>query len=559
MPLWRGYVLFWIFMKINCSIDSKKNILAQHLLYVSVLILGYVIYVMPIFGWNFEYIPGDLGDSRLNNYFLEHAHKWISSEVQSFWNAQFFYPVENVMSYSDNHLGSFLIYSVFRLLGCDRELSYQLWFLIGIALNYYSIILLLRQYKLNCTAVIFGAFLFAFSAIAVYHMEAHSQLLYRFALPLIWYFHERYRATLNASNVYYMYACLALQFYLSIYIGYFAVLLMFGYYIAEVFSSPNSRRQKLEELMRVEWRGMVFFVVLVFPLLYPYAIASLMYGVKNSKEVVLSMLPRMESYILNPAASPIIGSTYNDVSFAMKNEHFMYFGAFPLGVVGYFTLRICRGGLSNRYLYAICSFWFVFAVTFNSNGYSLYKVILMIPGVDSIRAMARVSLVMLLPISVLVAVYVDQLQLNIKNNISRGVFLLCMVGVFLLENKVAPYHFKKEAAKERVAAVLSILPQHLPGNTVLVYLNPNVGAGDVYLTELDIMLTAQALGVPTLNGYSGRAPQGHRWLANDRDVLESVKLFMSKDEFQVKLAGRKYLIVSIDGSGGLESHWLNQD
>jgi hypothetical protein len=132
----------------------EKNHILEYLIYATVLIAAYYIYLMPIFGDNFQFIPGNLGDSRLNNYFLEHAYRWFIGLEDNFWSAPFFYPAQNVMSYSDNHLGSFLIYAAARLLNFSREDSYQIWFLIGIALNYVSMIILLKYYKFNKLAVV---------------------------------------------------------------------------------------------------------------------------------------------------------------------------------------------------------------------------------------------------------------------------------------------------------------------------------------------------------------------------------------------------------------------
>ena len=42
----------------------------------------------------------DIGDSRLNNYFLEHSYRWITQHPQdsNFWSPQFFYPQLNTMA-----------------------------------------------------------------------------------------------------------------------------------------------------------------------------------------------------------------------------------------------------------------------------------------------------------------------------------------------------------------------------------------------------------------------------------------------------------------------------
>ena len=78
------------------------------------LVLGLCFFTFKIIGFDFSYFPGDLGDGRLNLYFLEHAHKFFTGKISSFWEAPFMYPEPNVTAYSDNLLGSAPIYSFFE-------------------------------------------------------------------------------------------------------------------------------------------------------------------------------------------------------------------------------------------------------------------------------------------------------------------------------------------------------------------------------------------------------------------------------------------------------------
>jgi len=89
-------------------------------------------------------IPGDLGDARFNNYVLEHFHQYVGGGVESFWDAPFMHPEENVIARSDNLLGTAPIYDAFRRLGWDRENAFQLWILVLFALNYWGAFVALR-------------------------------------------------------------------------------------------------------------------------------------------------------------------------------------------------------------------------------------------------------------------------------------------------------------------------------------------------------------------------------------------------------------------------------
>jgi len=108
------------------------------------LFSGLALVTLNIIGINFSYFPGDMGDARLNIYFFEHAYKFFTGNLSSYWNADFMYPENNIISYADNLLGSAPIYALFRLLGFDIYKAFQLWFIVVSALNYISAFYLLK-------------------------------------------------------------------------------------------------------------------------------------------------------------------------------------------------------------------------------------------------------------------------------------------------------------------------------------------------------------------------------------------------------------------------------
>ena len=61
------------------------------------LLLGLYFITLNVVGHKLQYFPGDLGDARLNIYLLEHAHKFFTGQLKSFWNAPFMFPEPNVI------------------------------------------------------------------------------------------------------------------------------------------------------------------------------------------------------------------------------------------------------------------------------------------------------------------------------------------------------------------------------------------------------------------------------------------------------------------------------
>lgn len=524
----------------NGSRQLKSNKAIELFFYIIIFTFFYLYLLMPIFGSRFEFIPGDLGDSRLNNYFLEHAYRWFSGDVHSFWSAPFFFPYEKVIAFSDNHLGSFGFYAAFRLLNFSMETSYQLWFVVGVILNYFSMVILLRFYRLNVVSICFGALVFALSSIAVYKFEAHSQTLYRFAIPLLWLFHEKYLRSHKTRWLLLKYVFLAYQFYISIYTGYFISLLIFGYSISKFIALKE--KPSIASLKK-EFIAIIFFLTLIAPLMLPYIELSLLEGYKNSNDAVLSMLPRVQSYLLNPAANPIFGFSWNDIALPMKHEHFMYLGFLPLVSILYFSFCYKRLVENNKdLLFLLLGFWVVFIITLNFNGFSIYNFMLLIPGIDSIRAVARVGLVMLFPAAVFSAFFLEELIKN-KFKLVKYLFVGFAFFVWVFEAKVSPYHFEKIAAQSRIAQLKSVLPRDISPDTLIAFLNPNAGSDSFFLTELDAMILTQSIGLATINGYSGRAPFGHRWLSSLDDVRVYVTSVQANGNTSFSFANSPLLIL----------------
>jgi len=203
-----------------------RSNLREKSIILAVFAVGFITVIMPYFGFHLQFIPGDLGDARFNNYILEHGYKWLSGKSPSFWSAPFFFPIPNTVAFSDNHLGSLLVYSVMRVLGFGRDTSFQLWILVGITLNFFSMAWVLKKIGSKGLGLACGAFLFAFS-LAYTNQLGHAQLTYRFASPLAWFFFYLFLTDPKPRHLALSLIFCVLQLYCTLYVGYF-LLLFFG-------------------------------------------------------------------------------------------------------------------------------------------------------------------------------------------------------------------------------------------------------------------------------------------------------------------------------------------
>jgi hypothetical protein len=199
----------------------------------------------------------DLGDTRFNNYVLEHSYRWFRGEPNhaDFWSPPMFFPTRNAASYSDLLLSVAPIYGAFRWLGLAADTSFQLWMIAVSGLNFaMAFHLLRRRLGLGPMAACAGAFLFAFGAPRINQL-GHEQLLPQFFSlvtvdALLGLFADD-GAGPGRRGMLWLAAGLGLvaQFYEGFYLGYF-LFLAIGFAAGLALLWPSTRGALLATLRR---------------------------------------------------------------------------------------------------------------------------------------------------------------------------------------------------------------------------------------------------------------------------------------------------------------------
>jgi hypothetical protein len=190
---------------------------------LSALGVGFWAFPLKTIGPGATHLPGDAADNRLNNYVLEHGHRYLRGLESSFWNAPMFYPTAGTTATSDAHLGMLPLYSALRAGGLSPEEAFQGYFLIPFALNFASAAWAIRRLGFGPTAAAVGAYVFSFS-LPLAAQLVHAQLFPRFLVPpalVIGWEHLREPKPWRAWVVV---GCVVAQVYISAYIGYLLVL-----------------------------------------------------------------------------------------------------------------------------------------------------------------------------------------------------------------------------------------------------------------------------------------------------------------------------------------------
>lgn len=485
-------------------------------------------YIVPLQMMHFDlsFIPGDIGDARLNNYFLEHGYKWLTGQVKSFWNAPFFYPTIRTMSLSDNYLGTLPVYALFRFLHFDRETSYQLWFLAVFTLNYFSCVWVLRKLSINALGIAAGAFVFTFSLPVIARL-GHSQLLPRFVIPFAFYFALRYFEKPDIKMLALTCLAVVIQFYCTIYMGYFSVLGLLSLLIAFVLLQDN-RSTTLRDIVWGSYRTVTLRTIIILlslisllPLILPYYKTLLEYGWRSRREIA-QMLPRINSY-LYPAGGSLLWSWLSPMgsSLPVSWEHQIFVGMLPLVafiVMPIFYLRYRAEPLLTKGMIASIAIALLILLTLYY-GPSLYRLTLFLPGLRAIRAVTRIILLMLFPLSVVLGVVLTKLSEN-RGALTRSsaTFILsCIVlfAVVLDQNiKASSYNtYSKVESQNRLKIVERLVQKKGSQSRVFAYM-PDRSSDPPYAIHLDAMLAAQNLNMASVNGYSGIFPDDYDFYYN---------------------------------------------
>lgn len=483
-----------------------------HMFFLLALSSGLICQVMPYIGWEFQYLPGDLGDTRFNLFVLEHGKQFIFGEVKEYWSAGFMHPEPEVITLSDNLLGTVPIYAFFRMVGLDIFTSFQAWAIALAILNFTSAFLLIKYLLKSDMAASIGAFVFAFSLGLAAQMN-HAQMYPRFAIPLtilfllLWFDHKQWKHFLLSITLF------VYQLYCGIYLGFMLLLP----YLTILLVLLWKNRSELKEMFHSTRNRLiygasvtinVFFILVLF---LPYLRRAKTSELFQYSQVSGS-LPTPLSYL---SASPgtLLHSCLENTTthYTAFWDHWIFPGWTTLIGCVVVVLFLLKKSLTARlkihphtvtvvFAGAIC-----FIVFLRLGDYSLYYFMHKLPGFSAMRSLARIINVELLFMGLSVGMVFLLLKQRLTH-FSRLLFFLFFT-VLIIDNYQLPKSVlrnEKVLFEERHKKMLSKL-DHLPARTIVSY-EPAEIIDNIAHIQLDVMLAAQALLLKSVNGYSGSAP-----------------------------------------------------
>ncbi|XQA77659.1 hypothetical protein ACM9W9_18015 [Xanthomonas sacchari] len=492
---------------------SGRDVLAV-LLFVGV---GVLLYQMKASAY-LTSVPGDLIDARFNSVILEHLHQWVLGQTPSLWSPGFFYPAKDVLALGPNHLGSFLPYSAMRLIGLDREQAFTLWFILGGVLNFLCAYIAFRKLGLRASGAGAAAFVFAFS-LPVLAQQAHAQFAYRMFVPFAFACFYDWLRTARPYALAWSALCLMAQFYCSIDVGVFTVYLLIAMLLAwliagrggEIYAQVRSflTFSKLREsLIAVAVISSSCALVLVLLLKCREAIRE--NGVVYSHEDVIGMLPQVWSYLIADYSGLTrdIGAWIQGVSVRQEQQLFIGVGVLLFCLIGSLVVlrKIENADLGKVSLLATLV---LIVGTLNIGAFSLYPILLNLPGIAAVKVVTRVLLVMVVPIGILCGIgFQRMLMLHCNGGALRQLVSAAFLFVLLVLESVMfqPNSTPFMDWRARLDAFASRVPEEGRGVGGVLFAERSMQAP--YMEDLDAMMYAQDHGMVTANGYSFYVPKG---------------------------------------------------
>ena len=478
--------------------------------FIFFLIIGTTISFYPTLFSSFRSVQAGLGDDRFNNYLLEHTYLWLKSAPlhNTLWDLPVYYPVKNTFAYSDILMGSAPIYWIFRTL-FKFDTSYQLWLISVATLNYVTMYVFLSKcLKYSTFASCMGAFIFSYSLPRTIHIS-HAQLIsqYYVIISLIGLYNLfQKRKKLQWIWLLLFVAGIILQIITGWYLAFFWCFSLFISFLI-LFFYPKIFRSVLSHFIRNIFYYFFFTIIsciVLFPIFSHYYQASKTIGYFSFNDI-FSFLPHLASWLYTGPYS----FAYSDISKSFSLFKFDNPKELVLNTGYVTTFLFLYSAVKKRdeafHKLLILTFIILVIVTLiiPFTHFSFWAVLSKyLPLIRSIRAVSRIILILLIPISIWIA---DFFQ-NIK---SKKIIILLTLVIILEQIQILPFYDKYDNRKQ-IQTIVSKIPEDC---LIFYYLSSD--PNQIYKSQIDGMWAGMVANKYTINGYASKNPPHYGILANN--------------------------------------------
>lgn len=496
------------------------------------LIISLLIAHYPIFFSFFKQMQTDPGDTRFNNYILEHIHQYLFGNVKSFSSPQFFYPHKNTLYFSDPLIFFYPFYGIFRFCGFEYDTSFQLFMILSTILNFsFSFFLF---HKIDKDKPFFNGFGACFFSSANMRLSqiGHQQLLPNIYILLcfisLFLIYKNFKENSRNTKIYIFlfFISFLFQAWSGFYNFYSLFLYLLFFFILILILKSKEFILFFKKYFLYLSISFLFFIILLIPYINKTKTIKKELGKRPIKEVY-TMLPKWNSYFYLGEGNLIHKKlnisklfTYEKAS----HEHRLGLGFLTTGIFLISTYSLRKNILLKLNIFVILIFFFI--TFYIPPEFTIWKIIYdTLPGANALRAITRLILILLLPISFILLTFLKKMNIKIS-------LVLCFI-ILMEQINCIPSYEKYEIRKD-----VESISELAKLNKVPFFYSPLFGKEQFWKYQMDAQWASILSGVPTLNGYSGNQPK--KWdlmqniIINGEDlkrIYKNLNLWSGKDNF----------------------------
>ena len=490
----------------------KRNLRLVSLIVVSIF---YTLFTYrSIFYGN---LLGDPFDSRLQIVLHEHWWRWFNGLVE-FRDTEFFYPFDKALGYSDVFLVQGIVYSFFRLIGIEIASSWSLTTIGLIIIGNLGWAFVAQKFVKNYALQILSVLTIVSSLSFVYYFTLNPNIVgYSFISWIALFAHNiaqekdksiKHRKISIFITLFLIYALSC--WYAAFFIG--LVLL-----IRVLLELPFRRKlinfgqikQGIRNFARQYYLQLLIQIFLIGIFVYVYV--SIANDPARSTSQLIENSPQI-SYLANGSnvdGTKLSGALFSELYLNLGLDFDKEFGigiGFFATIFGIISLGyVVYKRLFNRSTYLwICAIFFVYFYFLNwSNKFSIHKLLFeFIPGFDSIRYPAR--FVILIGFFVILLIFFS-LDNAVKFAGRQKRIIIILIGALIFVDQYRS-SYKGWDADSLVNLELMKQKQEIITSCDYFYYD---FPGGWWNEQIEAMMFAIQIGVPTVNGYSGAYPPAY--------------------------------------------------
>jgi len=504
----------------------------------------------------FSRFQGDYGDGRLVP--LISAHWANPFDFSGNWrNLEVFYPVDEALSHSDTLLISGIITAPFEWLNINTFLSFQI-FLISLSISSYIFFIKFMREKFTTPWLIAITFSFVFTfSNGLLVSSNHPQLLYYLLIPIILYYGHK----IIIKNNYFTIKSILLGIFIgfvtlsTFYIGFYLIL---SAVLFSIFLSLQLLLSKKTNEIFFIWRfyrNIILGGIIVIPFFILTYIPMIQKNATRSFEMILDFALRPTELFNLSNSNLLWGSTLNKYlsqQIRSDNGEFSMAPTWILVLTSFlilFYLIIHIRFLDNQQrisLSLILTALLLWIAPVNFANFFLWEYMYLIPGVDVIRTVGRVHIFVGGLLSIAVSIFLANYWNNhLSKNISIITFIIPLLALIALEqiNKLPQQN--NFLSRDTIIDEIVAAPTECKSFLII---KPLSATDPNWTAQMDAMVLAKKLNIPTWNGYSGNPPD--QW-----------SLFNLNDENYLANASEWRNLHDIKNGCGInleENNWLTQ-